>query len=52
MESSLKRGLKKGRLTQYVTNTVLDDNLKGTTEQFVLHVNELFRQPDEISEAS
>ena len=27
-----------------VTNTVLDDNFKGTTEQFVLHFNEQFRQ--------
>ena len=33
------------RLTQYVTNTVLDDNFKGTptTEQFVLNFNEQFR---------
>ena len=37
-------------LTQYVTNTVLDDNFKGTTEQFVLHFNEQFRQLEEISE--
>ena len=42
----------KRRLTQYVTNTVLDDNFKGTTEQFVLHFNEQFRQLDEISEDS
>ena len=40
----------KRRLTQYVTNTVLDDNFKGTTEQFVLHFNEQFRQLEEISE--
>ena len=42
----------KRRLTQYVTNTVLDDNYKGTTEQFVLHFNEQFRQLEEISEES
>ena len=30
----------------------LDDNLKGTTEQFVLHFNEEFRQLDEISDDS
>ena len=30
-----------------VPNTVLDDNFKGTTEQFVLHFNEQFRQLDE-----
>ena len=32
------------------TNTVLDDNFKGTTEQFVPHFNEQFRQLEEISE--
>ena len=37
-------------LSQYVTNTVLDDNYKSTTEQFVLHFNEQFRQLEEISE--
>ena len=42
----------KRRLTQYVTNTVLDDNFKGTTEQFVLHFNEKFRLLDEISQDS
>ena len=30
----------KRRLTQYVNNTVLDNNFKGTTEQFVLPSNE------------
>ena len=40
----------KRKLTQYVTNTVLDDNFKGTTEQFLLHFNEQFRQLEEISE--
>ena len=35
-----------------VTNTVLDDYYKGTTEQFVLHFNEQFRQLEEISEES
>ena len=30
----------------------VDDNFKGTTEQFVLHFNEKFRQPDEISDDS
>ena len=42
----------KRRLAQYVTNTVLDENFKGTTEQFVLHFNEQFRQLDGISEDS
>ena len=40
----------KRRLTQYVTNTTLDDNYKGTPEQFVLHFNEQFRQLEEISD--
>ena len=52
MKSSSKGVSEKRRLTQYVTNTVLDDNYKGTTEQFVLHFNEQFRQLEEISEES
>ena len=39
-------------MTQYVTNTILDDNYKGTTEQFVLHFHEKFRQLEEISDPS
>ena len=49
MRTSSKGASEKRRLTQYVTNTVLDDNFKGTTEQFVLHFNEQFRQLDEIA---
>ena len=52
MRTSSKGVAEKRRLTQYVTNTVLDDNIKGTTEQFVLHFNEQFRQLEEISEDS
>ena len=52
IESSSRGASEKRRLAQYVTNTVLDDNFKGTTEQFVLHFNEQFRQLDEISAAS
>ena len=44
MKSSSKGASEKRRLTQYVTNTTLDDNYKDTTEQFVLHFNEQFRQ--------
>ena len=47
MKTSSKGSSEKRRITQYVTNTVLDDNFKGTTEQFVL---EQFRQLEEISE--
>ena len=39
MNSSSKGASEKRRLTQYVTNTTLDDNYKGTPEQFVLHFN-------------
>ena len=52
MRTSSKGASEKRRLTQYVTNTGLDDNFKGTTEQFVLHFNEQFRQLDEISDDS
>ena len=52
MRISSKGASEKRRLTQYVTSTVLDDNFKGTTEQFVLHFNELFKQLGEISEDS
>ena len=52
MKTSSKGASEKRRLTQYVTNTVLDDDFKGTTEQFVLHFNKQFRQLEEISEAN
>ena len=52
MRTSSKGASEKRRLTQYVTNTVLDDTFKGTTEQFVLYFNEQFRQLEEISEDS
>ena len=49
MRTSSKGASEKRRPTQYVTNTVLDDNFKGTTEQFVLHFNEQFRQGDPLN---
>ena len=52
MKSSSKGASEKRRLTQYVTNTVLDDSYTGTKEQFVLHFNEQFRQLEGISEES
>ena len=30
----------------------MDDNYKGTTQQFVLHFNEQFRQLEEVSDPS
>ena len=50
MKSSSKCASEKRRLTQYVTSTTLDDNYKGTTEQFVLHFDEQFIQLEEISD--
>ena len=52
MRTSSNGASEKRRLTQYITNTVLDDIFKCTTEQFVLHFNEQFRQFDEVSEES
>ena len=52
MKFSSKGASEKRILTQCVTNTILDDNYKGTTEQFVLCFNEQFRQLEEISEES
>ena len=52
MRTTSKGASEKRRLPQYVINTVLDDNFKGTTEQFVLHFIEQFRQLDEISNDS
>ena len=52
MKSSSKGAPEKRRLTQYVTNTALEDNYKHTTEQFVFHFNEQYRQLEEISDPS
>ena len=49
MTTSSKRKAEKHRLHTYVTTTVLDKSWKGTTEQFILHFNEQFRQLDEVS---
>ena len=49
MTNSSKGKAEKRRLHTYVTTTVLDKSWKGTTEQFILHFNEQFRQLDEVS---
>ena len=49
MTTSSKGNAEKRRLHTYVTTTVLDKSWKGTTEQFLLHFNEQFRQLDEVS---
>ena len=51
-QSFSKGASEKRRLTQYVTNRALDENVKGTKEHFVLHFNEQFNQLDGISKAS
>ena len=50
MKSSSKGASEKRRQTQYLSNTTLDDNYKGVTEQFVLHFHEQYRQLKEISD--
>ena len=47
MRTSSKDASEKRRLTQYVTNTVLDNNFLGTTGQFVLHFNDQLRKLEE-----
>ena len=49
MTTSSKDKAEKRRLRTYVTTTVLDKSWKGTTEQFILHFNEQFRELDEVS---
>ena len=49
MTTSSKDKAEKHQLHTYVTTTVLDKSWKGTTEQFILHFNEQFRQLDEVS---
>ena len=49
MTNSSKGKDEKRRLHTYVTTTVLDKSWKCTTEQFILHFNEQFRQLDEVS---
>ena len=49
MTTSSKGKAKKHGLHTYVTTTVLDKSWKGTTDQFILHFNEQFRQLDEVS---
>ena len=49
MTTSSKGKAEKRRQHTYVTTTVLDKSWKGTTEQFILHFNEQFRQLDAVS---
>ena len=49
MSTSSKRLNEKHRLHAYGSTTVYDRSWKGTTEQFVLHFHEQFRQQDELT---
>ena len=50
MTTTSKEASEKRKSTQYVTNTVLDSQLRGTSQQFVHHFNEQFRRLDELTD--
>ena len=50
MTTASKGASEKRKLTQYVTNTVLDSQFRGTSQQFVLHFNEQFRRLHELTD--
>ena len=50
MTTASKGASEKKKLTQYVTNPVLDSKFRGTSKQFVLHFNEQFRRLDELTD--
>ena len=52
MTTASKGASEKRKLTQYVTNTVLDRQFRGTSQQFVLHFNEEFWRLDELKDLS
>ena len=50
--TSSKGVSEKRKITHYLTNTVLDSQFRGTTQQFVLHFNEQFRRLDDLTDIS
>ena len=50
MTTASKGGSEKRKLTQRVTNTVLDSQFRGTSQQFALPFNEQFRRLDELTD--
>ena len=52
MTTASKEASEERKLTQCVTNTVLDSQFRGITQQFVLHFNEQFRRLDELTDFS
>ena len=52
MTTSSKGASEKRKITHYLTNTVLDSQFRGTTQQFVRHFNEQFRRLDDLTDIS
>ena len=52
MTTSSKGSSEKRKITHYLTNTVLDSQFRGTTQQFVLHFNEQFKRLDDLTDIS
>ena len=50
MTTASKGASEKRKWTHYVTNTVLNPQFRGTSQQFVLHFNEQFRRLDELTD--
>ena len=50
MTIASKRAPEKWKLTHYVTNTVLDSQFRGTSQQFVLCFNEKFTKLDQLTD--
>ena len=52
MTTSSKGASEKRKFTHYITNTVLDNQFRGTTQQVVFYFNEQFRRLDELTDLS
>ena len=52
MTTSSKGASEKRKLTHFLSNTVLDGEFRGTTQQFFLHFNEQFRRLDDLTDIS
>ena len=52
MTTSSKGASEKRKITHNLTNNVLDNQFRGTTQQFVLHFNEQFRRLDDLTDIS
>ena len=52
MTTSSRGASEKRQLTHYIADTVLDNQFRGTTQQFVIDVNEQVRGLDELTNLS